>query len=322
MSRRAGNLATTALAAIVLAGGLWIGARPVASAPALGPFLDPIHGVWGVATTAELPTETKAAIPSLEGDVTVKYDDRGVAHIFATSEGDVARAMGWVTARDRLFQMELQTRAVAGTLSEIAGARTVPLDRRARQQGLAWGATRKCEALKQDAPAHLAINAFAEGVNAYIDQMSRADTPLEFRLLGAKPQRWEPKYTCYLLAQLGLTLAFTDGELRRTQVEAMVGRAATDRLFAAHAPIQEPIQPVAGRTAPRTAFAPLPVPQPTDSAKLAFANALAERWTYAAAARGDLSVARRQPNLWPTVAASVRLRMEPAIVDRFFFRPA
>lgn len=261
------------LAAFVLACTMYIGAKPLGSAPALGAFLDPIHGVWAVATRANLPASDARQIAGLSSTVDVKYDDRGVPHIFAKNTSDAYRALGYVHARDRLFEMELQTRAVAGTLSELAGPRTLPLDREARAQGLAWGATKTFESIDPKAPAMIAIRAYAEGVNAYIDQMTAADLPIEFRLLGVKPMRWEPVYTSYLQARMGLTLAYSDGELRRAEAEALVGKAAVDVLFPVNAPIQEPIQPN-GQHAPRFDWLRIPAPQRADEAKLARARDL------------------------------------------------
>jgi penicillin amidase len=264
---------TAVLATIVLVGTLYIGAKPLGSAPALGTFLDPIHGVWAVATRANLPASDERHIATLGSTVEVKYDDRGVPHIFATNTSDAYRALGYVHARDRLFEMEMQTRAVAGTLSELAGPRTLPLDREARAQGLAWGATKTFKSIDPASPAAIAIRAYADGVNAYIDQMTPADLPLEFRLLDVKPMHWEPVYTAYLQARMGLTLAYSDGELRRVEAEALVGKAAVDALFPANAPIQEPIQPN-GQKAPRFDWQKIPAPVRADEAKLARARDL------------------------------------------------
>src|SRR5438309_1215795 len=82
--------------------------------PALAPFLDPVRGVWEVARAARMPREAAGRIPELRGAVRVVYDDRAVPHIFAAHTDDAMRALGYVVARDRLFQMELQARAGAG----------------------------------------------------------------------------------------------------------------------------------------------------------------------------------------------------------------
>src|SRR4051794_26891117 len=100
-------------AALVLAACLYAGAHRFAPAPALGPFLDPANGVWSLTRSAELPRATNARIEGLGGDVQVVYDDRHVPHIFAATEADAYRALGWVVARDRLFQMFVQTMAAS-----------------------------------------------------------------------------------------------------------------------------------------------------------------------------------------------------------------
>jgi len=204
----------------------------------------------------------------------VVYDDRAVPHIFAATEEDAYRALGYVVARDRLFQLELQTRATAGTLTELAGPAALELDREARQLGLAWSAERKFAALDRASEGRRAVDAYAQGVNAYIDAMRPAAVPIEYRLLGARPARWRPEHSLYLLARMAWTLSYNDQELARLQTEALVGRAAADALFPRNAPIQEPIQPT-GAGAPRFALAKLPPPGAPDSASLLVARALA-----------------------------------------------
>jgi penicillin amidase len=283
---------TTALAAIVLAAALYVGFVPIKTGPALGPFLDPSHGVWAVATRANLPESQAAKIPGLHAAVDVRYDDRSVPHVFAANLDDAYRAIGWIHARDRLFEMEIQTRAVAGTLTELVGKRALELDREARAMGLAWGAERNYRLSDSTSASGRAVRAYAAGVNAYIDQMSAADLPLEYRLLSAKPMRWKPQYSAYLLSRMGLTLAYSDGELRRARAEALIGKAATDALFPSNLPIQEPIQPN-GQHAPRFDFAKLPPPQPADSGKLAVANDLdraAARFASSTGGDGDFAL--------------------------------
>ena len=70
------------------------------------------------------------------------YDDRAVPHIFAGGELDAYRALGYATARDRLFQLDLQARAGGGTLTELLGAPALELDREARGLGMARAAER------------------------------------------------------------------------------------------------------------------------------------------------------------------------------------
>ncbi len=285
---------TGTVAALALGAALYVGFVPVRGIPALGGLLDPVRGLWAVSRVAELPTEQEVALPGLGVDVDVRFDDRAVPHIFASSEADAYRALGWVHARDRLFQMELTQRAVAGTLTELAGARVLPLDREARRQALDVAAEAKWAAIPSDSPTRALIVAYMEGVNAYIDAMRPEELPIEYRLLGRTPRRFEPQDTYYLLGRMSLTLAWQDGELRRGGLEALVGKAAAEALFPVNAPIQEPIEPVPGRTAARVSDVRLPAPtppSPVDVARAREASALRTLFANAAApTRGEAMV--------------------------------
>lgn len=264
------------ISAVMLGGTLYVTARGVPSAgiPPIGPLLDPVQGAVASVRNADLPTTQADAVPGMTGAARVLFDTRGVPHIYAANTRDAYRALGYAVARDRLFQMELTYRAASGTLTELAGARALPLDREARQLGLGWAAERKWAALDSTSEGRRAMEAFADGVNAYRRTVTAATTPVEYKLLGVEPMaRWEPKYSVYLLMRMALTLAYDPEDLRRTRAAALVGRAAADALFPRNSPIQEPIQPVAGRTAPREAWSLVPPPGAPDTALLAPAKA-------------------------------------------------
>jgi penicillin amidase len=248
------------LAAVVLGGLSYVGSRGAGAAPPLGPFLDPANGVWSLSRSAEFPARSEARIPGLSAPVRVLYDDRGVPHVFAATEGDAWRAQGYLVARDRLFQLELQTRAASGTLSELLGARAVEADRATRRRGFPWAAERGFAALDSSALIARAARAYADGVNAWIGQLHRAELPFEYRLLHARPVPWRPLDTFYLFLQMGYTLAWDDATLSKLRVRDAVGAAAAEALFPLNSPIQEPIQPN-GQLAPRYDFLrPFPPP--------------------------------------------------------------
>ena len=243
---------------------LFLGFRGFAPAPPVGAFLDPVHGVWAVARGATMPGVDSLRMQSLGADVRIVYDDRAVPHIFATSVDDATRALGYVVARDRLFQMELATRAAAGRLTELAGARALEVDRAQRSLGLPWAAERKLAATDTGSAGWKAVRAYAEGVNAWIGAMRVEDVPLEYRLLGLRPSSWEPIQSVHLLNRMAWTLAHGDLELRMREVEALVGREAATALFPRNSPIQEPIVPN-GRHEPRIDIATLPTPRTPDT---------------------------------------------------------
>lgn len=252
------------VAAATAAALLVVGARGAGPLPPLGALLDPWNGLWAAARGAELPPRATRAVPGLGAEVRVSYDDRGVPHIFAPTLLDAYRAMGFVVARDRLFELEVQTRAVAGTLSELNAA-ALPLDREARRLGLAWAAERRWAALAPGDSVRLALEAYADGVNAFIDQMRPSERPVEYALLGRAPMRWEPKHTFYLLSRMSQTLSWRSDDLPYAAARAAFGQAVADWAFPSNTFLQEPIQPNGGTAArrdPRT----IPPPGAPDSA--------------------------------------------------------
>ncbi len=254
----------TTLAIAGLAGLTWLGLRGAGPLPPVAPLLDPVNGAWGAARV-DFPDRDDVRIPNLAAPVEIRYDRRGVPHIFATSSLDAIRALGWAVARDRLFQLEAQTRAAAGRLTEWAGSVALSSDQEMRRLGLPASAEEQFDALPTDAPQRALLDAYADGVNAWIDALRPADWPIEYRLLGTRPERWSPVQTMHLFARMGWTLTYNSNERARVEVAALVGDSAAAALFPPHTPIVEPIQPN-GENAPRFEFRPLPPPGPPNAA--------------------------------------------------------
>ncbi len=270
----------------VFGGALFVGAFRIGPAPALGSFLDPAHGVWSLARSAELPRTAKASVVKLSGGVRIVYDDRAVPHIFASTEEDAYRALGYVVARDRLFQLYIQTMAATGRLTELAGARALGLDRETRGLGLPRSAERKLAAAGDTSAFMKFAVAYADGVNAYIAQMPASELPLEFRLLGKTPPKWTPIDSYHLLNRMGYTLAFLSVETERSAAASRVGARAAEALFPDDTPIQEPIQPN-GQRAARFDFHPLPGPGAPDTSASALLAASDAFVPSSRLARGD-----------------------------------
>ena len=251
-------------ALLLLAGLLWVGARGGSVLPPLGPLVDPIRGAWGLAATAEFPRSTEAGVPGLGAAVRVVYDDRGVPHIFAAAEPDAWRALGYVTARDRLFQLDLQARAGGGTLSELLGARALPLDREVRELGMARAAERLLARLPDSGDTRGSLEAYTAGINAYLDRMPAGALPLEYRLLDRRPARWSPVRTLQVVLRMNFLLARNATELDYLRAAAAVGDSAAAALFPLHWPVQEPVQPSTGE--PRRVGLVVPPPGAPDPA--------------------------------------------------------
>jgi penicillin amidase len=251
------------LGAALAAAACYLAARPIRSLPPLGPLLDPAHGIWAVPRAARPLGNRIITAPFLDDQVEVVVDRRGVPHLYAATELDAYRVLGYLVARDRLFQLELQTRAAAGTLTELVGPGALAADRRARRLGFGRLVEGRLAAADSASPAFRAIVAYAEGVNRWIESMRPGDLPIEYRLLGRQPAKWSSANTYYLLARMALTLAYNDPSLLKARAAALVGRQAADALFPAVAPIQEPIQPNPIDST-RYQLAPIPPPGPPD----------------------------------------------------------
>lgn len=228
--------------AVGLAVLLWAGARPLGPLPPLGRLLDPVRGVWALGHQPDVPDGI--AVPQLTDSVRVVFDDRMVPHVFARNTQDAWRAVGYLHAYHRLFQMEMQTRAAAGRLSEW-NADLLDLDRSARAIGLPWAAERDWAALDTTSREGRWILAYAEGVNARIDALRPEDVPLEYRLLGADPEPWHSLNTFLFAKRMGETLSYEDSDLAYERFAEGFGAEVADALSPVHAPIQSPMVPTA-----------------------------------------------------------------------------
>lgn len=152
-------------------------------------------------------------LKELKAAATVGLDRYGVPHIQAESREDAYAALGYASARDRLFQMDMLRRKAAGRLAEVFGADLVASDTWSRRMNLPALAA---EILARLPPAQIAVlNAYAAGVNQAMDDAARA--PLEFTLLGYPPERWRPVDS--ILVALNLAdLSYTEDQERMASV--------------------------------------------------------------------------------------------------------
>ena len=149
-----------------------------------------IAGVWWLYWEARRPLpqlDGAVSVPGISARVRVIRDERGVPTIEASSLQDLFFAQGYVTAQDRLWQMDMMRRSAAGELSEVVGAATVKMDREERILGLRQAA----EAAEKSISARdrVFFEAYARGVNAFIES-HRDRLSLEFRLMKYTPRPW------------------------------------------------------------------------------------------------------------------------------------
>jgi penicillin amidase len=129
------------------------------------------------------------ALPGLSADVRVWRDSHGVPHIFASNMNDASRALGYLHASERLYQMEIFRRVGQGRLAEMIGADGLAVDKFIRTLGLYRLAQSSLAALTPASQARL--EAYANGVNAFLATHISA-LPPEFLLTGVSPELWKP----------------------------------------------------------------------------------------------------------------------------------
>ncbi len=178
-------------------------------------------GLGGLFWLSLAPREQSLAIAGLSAPADIAFDPDGVPRIRAASMLDAATALGYVHARDRMFQMELLRRAASGRLAELFGARALPIDRQMRTLGLARRAEADYPTLPADARAML--EAYTRGVNAWIGRRGRFAAP-EFVLLGP-PEPWRPEDSLLWGETMGLWLSMNwRTELARWRLEGTMPR--------------------------------------------------------------------------------------------------
>ncbi len=127
-------------------------------------------------------------ITGLRDKVTVRRDERGIPYIEAKNDDDLYFAQGFITASDRLWQMDLFRRNARGELAEIFGSSVLEEDKRHRTLGFAHVV--EIEAAEAEPQVKAVLNAYANGVNAYIASLDAKSWPPEFQLLQYKPKPW------------------------------------------------------------------------------------------------------------------------------------
>ncbi len=183
-----------------------------------------------------------AALPQLDGrlqvtglvaPVTVTRDGHGVPTIEAAEMADLFFAQGYVTAQDRLWQMDVIRRAGSGELSEIIGPDTLRLDREQRILGLREAAKKSLMMLSPRDRSF--FEAYARGVNAYIDAHAQ-HLPIEFYLLHYEPKPWTPVDSLVVGSQMvkDLNYHYFFDALAREKILAKLGPELTGDLYVNH----------------------------------------------------------------------------------------
>jgi penicillin G amidase len=185
--------------------------------------------LYFIARSALPPLDGKLPVPGLTAPVAVSRDVHGVPTIEAANLKDLFFAQGYVTAQDRLFQMDFLRRFAAGELSEIVGESLLEHDRQQSILGLRAAARKTIEIASPEARSH--FEAYSQGVNAFIAS-HRDRLPLEFRILRYVPQAWTPEDSEVIGAYMVEDLSTSPRHaLTREKILAKLGPELTADLY-------------------------------------------------------------------------------------------
>jgi penicillin amidase len=207
--------------------------------PGIAAFLNPFTGIWQQADAAKAANDIVVIPGDIAGEVVI--DQRGIPHVFAQDKATAIYIQGYLHARDRLFQMDVSTRSASGRLAEILGSGLLERDRIQRRKGMLVAAQRTVAAWQRNPETAVVVNAYCDGVNAYISQLAPKDYPVEYKLLGFAPELWTPLKSALFSKSMAETLCFRNHDLATTNARALLGDSLFQHLFPEHNPAQSPV---------------------------------------------------------------------------------
>jgi penicillin amidase len=215
---------------LVTAGLVYVLDHPIGSVPAIGRLLDPVNGAMANAEPVNKDYNSDHKLP-LQQPATVWMDEHLIPHIHAANEHDLYFIEGYIHASFRLWQMDMETRAAAGRVSEVVGEKALSFDRKQRYKGMGYAAENSLGAMEADLRTKLMMDAYTEGINHYIASLSYSSYPLEYKLIGFAPEKWTNLKTALLLKYMADDLTGTTDDIALTYLRDNLPRDQFDLLF-------------------------------------------------------------------------------------------
>ena len=248
------NLGAALLVSAAILYVAFFGAGPL---PALGPAFNPATGAWTMSADAASYGSQTLHLSGLQKPAKVVLEANGTAHISAMTDHDLFLAIGYVHAKFRLFQMDLERRKGEGLLSEVFGKDALSVDRFELQLGLLRTAQQEWALLSSTDPVRDGLVAYAQGVNDRIAEAERThQLPALFTLTGYEPKPWTPVDTLIVKGDLEQMESFSDTPLVMALLTRTLGPDLTSEWFPVLPPNQQsPYEP--GPYPPAEAPAPV-----------------------------------------------------------------
>ena len=204
--------------------------------PRFGAFFSPQQGFWQNAESENASFDASLMFPDLSGRVEVYFDKRLVPHIYAEQENDAYFVQGYLHAKFRLWQMEFQTHAAGGRLSEIMGEKAgttdfLRIDKFFRRIGMVYGAEQSLKELEANETTKKELDSYTAGINSYISTLRSEYYPLEYKLLNYAPEPWTNMKTCLFLKYMSFDLAGSDNDFEMTNALSHFSAADIEKLY-------------------------------------------------------------------------------------------
>ena len=223
---------------------IWALNRSFGNTPPLGKLLDPFSGCLTAAEPVGKDFSALATVKGLQHPVDIWLEDRLVPHIRAQNDHDLYFTEGYLHATFRLWQMDFQTRAAAGRLGEVIGAKwdtdkttgkrvnlILQYDRGQRRKGMIYAAERSLQAMEAEPRTKAMLDAYRNGINAFIHSLSYRKYPLEYKLMDFAPEDWTNLKSALMLKFMADDLTGHSDDIANTMLRDQLGQKEFDFLF-------------------------------------------------------------------------------------------
>jgi len=230
--------------------------KPLGSLPALGKLLDPVNGWAANAENEKGNFSRDFELEGLHSPVKIYFEQRRVPHIVAHDDHDLYYVQGYLHAYFRLWQMDMQTRAASGRISEVVGEKwgtdtttgkkknvILEFDRGQRRKGMVYGAENKLKAIEAQPETKAMLDAYTAGINHYIRSLKPADYPLEYKLMGFAPELWTNLKCALMIMNMADDLTGYTEDFQLSALRDYLPKETFDNLYPLRTPGSIPVIP-------------------------------------------------------------------------------
>lgn len=235
------NLRPLIVSTIVTIGFTILFNTSIGKVPPIGKILDPFNGFWQNAKLKNTGVSGSSIVTHVKQKVDISYDKNRIPCITAMNDRDLYFAQGYVTASERLWQIDFQVRVASGRISEVIGVDALDFDRMQRRKGLSYAATNALECVKGDESFYPLVQAYVDGINAYIATLSYKDFPVEYKLLDYSPAAFTVLDVMYTVVLMVDNMAGTSHAIENSIDYLALGKDTFDFIFPDHLHEIEPI---------------------------------------------------------------------------------